>query len=250
MCSSDLYFAWDQNGSSSFRQMTFGQDPSTNYVFGTAQGTNVYIDQTNFNNNYRNRWLTCVYATSDSSGDFANWQGGTDTYGNGWCARVRLFDTETMTEIPSVYAVNGDGWLFNTSGAIPDLTQAWTYGYGSSTNSLNHFGWFDNDSTLYYRSDIQILSSWYAIGNMVDVGDSQYYNQLAGNALSKTVGGYKPLSAYGFASAGTGYNQGGYGTNIYTNPQYTWGRLPANSVIEIGVTSSQNPPDPAEFTSL
>lgn len=245
------YYAWDLNGSQSYRHISLAKDPSdTYYVFGTAEGTNVYVDISTFNSTYRNRWLTCIYATSNSSGDFANWQGGSDTYGNSWAARVRLFDTATMTLIPSAYSNQGDGWLFNSSGNTPDLTQAWTLGYGTSTNFINNFGYFDGDSTLYYRNDLQVLSNWYAIGDTVDIGDNQYYNQLAGSAMSKTVGGIKPIGAWAFNSVGTGYNQGGFGTNIYTNPQYTWARLPANSVIEVGVSSSQNPPDPAEFISL
>jgi hypothetical protein len=228
--------------------MVLAQEPGgANYVFGTGAGPNVYVNRTVFDANYRNKWLTCIYSTSNSSSDFANWAGGTDPYSNSWCGRNRLYLTETMTPIPSVYSANGDGWLFNTTGNTVDLTQAWTLNFGSSSYWLGPYGVF-GDSTLYYRRDMEILSAWYTIGDMVDIGDTQYSNQLAGNAFSKTVNGIEPWIAYAFHSAGTAIVNAG-DTWGYTNPTYTWGRIPP-ATVQLQVPFGTASPQPPEFVSL
>jgi hypothetical protein len=190
--------------------------------------------------------LTCIYSTSDSSSDFANWAGGTDPYGNAWAARVRLYETETMTPIASVYSDLGDGWLTNNTGSVPDLTQAWDLSAG--TYNFNPFGFFNNDSTLYYRTDLQVMSAWYTIGSMVDTGNTEYSNQLAGSAFSKTVNGIKPWLAYAFHGAGTALTNAG-DIWAYTNPVYTWGRLPP-AQVQIGVTFGTPSPVPPQYISL
>jgi hypothetical protein len=223
------------------------QEPGgNNYVFGTAQGPNLYVNKTLFNANYRNKWLTAIYSTSDTSADFANWAGGTDTPGQSWAARCRLYETETMTPIVGTYSNLGDGWLFDTTGNAPDLTQAWNLNAGTYT--LGPFVGFGGDSTLYYRTDIQVMSVWYTIGNMVDTGDTQYSNQLAGSAFSKTVNGIKPWVAFAFHGAGTALVNSGE-TWGYSNPVYTWGRMPL-STVQITVPFDTPTPQPPEYISL
>lgn len=241
------FVQFDNAGTSSFRSITLAQEPGgANYVFGTATGVNVYVDKTLFDANYRNKWLTCIYSTSDTSADFANWSGGTDTYGNSWAARVRLYETETMTPIASVYGDQGDGWIDNATGSVPDLTQSWDLQAG--TYNCNPFGFFDGDSTLYYRTDLQVMSVWYTIGSMVDTGDVQYSNQLAGSAFSKTINSIEPWMAWAFHGAGTPVINAG-DTYAYTNPVYTWGRLPP-AQVQIGVTFGTPTPQPPEYISL
>jgi hypothetical protein len=245
----NYFFGFSNNGTDSFRNISIGQDPGDNYAFGNGSGANIYVNKTVFNNNYRNRWLTCVFATSDTSADFADWAGGSDTYGNSWAGRARLFDTETMTPIATVNTDGGDGWSFNSHGSVPDLTQAWTSGFETSDYYLNTFGSFgDFDSTLYHRSDIQIMSVWYAVGSMVDIGLPEYYNQLAGSAVSKTVGGIRPWTAWSMHSAGTELLNGAVVFG-YKNPQYTWARFPA-CTVSIQTAFDQVSPVPPEYISL
>jgi hypothetical protein len=241
-------FSFDNNGTNSFRGMSLGQDPGDNYVFGTGGGSNIYVNKTVFNNNYRNRWLTCVFATSDTSADFADWAAGTDNFGNSWAGRTRLFDTETMTLIASSQESGPDSWLFGTDGSVPDLTQNWTLGFESSDYALNSFGFFSNDSTEYHRSDIQIMSVWYTIGSTVDIALPEYHNQLAGSAMSKTVNGIKPWSAWSMHTAGTAAVNSGV-TYGYRNPHYTWARFPP-SQVEISTFFGQVDPVPPEYISL
>jgi hypothetical protein len=241
------FVQFNNNGTQSFRPLTLAQEPGgANYVFGSGSGVNVYVNKALFDANYRNKWLTCIYSTSDTSADFANWAGGTDTYGNSWACRARLYETETMTPIPSVYSNQGDGWLFDNTGSVPDLTQAWDLNAG--TYNFNPFGYFDNDSTLYYRTDLEIMSVWYTVGNMVDIGNTEYSNQLAGSAFSKTVNSIKPWIAYAFHGAGTPVINSG-DTYAYTNPVATWGRMPA-AKVQIGVTFGTPSPQPAQYISL
>jgi len=243
----DMSVQFNNSGTQSFRTMALAQEPGgANYVFGTANGPNVYVNKTLFDANYRNKWLTCIYSTSDTSADFANWSGGTDPYGNSWCARVRLYLTETMTPIASVYSNEGDGWLFDTTGSVPDLTQAWDLAAG--TYNFGPFGYFAGDSTLYYRTDLQVMSVWYTIGSMVDTGLTQYSNQLAGSAFSKTINSIEPWMAWAFHGAGTPVINAG-DTYAYTNPVYTWGRLPP-AQVQIGVTFGTPAPQPPEYRSL
>ena len=241
------FVLFDNAGTQSFRSITLAQEPgAANYVFGTANNVNVYVNKTLFDANYRNKWLTCIYSTSDTSADFANWAGGTDPYGNAWAGRVRLYETETMTPIASVYSDLGDGWLSNATGSVPDLTQSWDLSAG--TYNFNPFGFFNGDSTLYYRTDLEVMSVWYTIGSMVDTGDTQYSNQLAGSAFSTTVNSIKPWIAYAFHGAGTAQINAG-DIWAYTNPVATWSRMPA-SVVQIGVGFGTPTPVPPEYISL
>jgi hypothetical protein len=243
----EMYMPFDNAGTQSFRSITLAQEPGGNrYVFGTAQGPNLYVDKTTFNNNYRNKWLTAIYSTSDTSADFANWAGGTDTYSQSWAGRCRLYETETMTPVPSYYANGGDGWLFETTGSTPDLTQAWNLNAG--TYNFGPFGFFSSDSTLYYRTDMQVMSVWYTIGDMIDPAETQYSNQLAGSAFSKTVNGIKPWVAFAFHGAGTPQVNAG-DTWGYDNPVYTWGRLPP-AQVRISVEFDTPTPQPPEYISL
>lgn len=241
------FVQFNNAGTQSFRPLTLAQEPGgANYVFGSGSGVNVYVNKAVFDANYRNKWLTCIYSTSDTSADFADWAGGTDTYGNSWACRARLYETETMTPIPSVYANQGDGWLFDNTGSVPDLTQSWDLQAG--TYNFNPFGYFGGDSTAYYRTDLEIMSVWYTVGSMVDIGDVQYSNQLAGSAFSKTVNGIKPWMAWAFHGAGTPLTNAG-DIWAYTNPVYTWGRLPP-AVVQIGVTFGTPTPQPPQYVSI
>lgn len=200
------------------------------YIFGQgASGARVVLTTSQMAN-YRNRWLGVIVCGSNSSSDFANWTGGSDTANTQYAQRALLIDIVDGTIIGQ-----DDRWNNQTFNTV-DLTQQWTFGYLAGTYYDNSFGYFDNDITLYYRDQIQVGSHWFAIGDMVDPVD--YYTQLVGFGLPNTVNGIKAWFYWYADEAGTAQGTPTFG---YTQDTPTDSRCPANTRITIRTAANDSP---------
>jgi len=191
---------------------------------------------------YRNRWLTAIICTSDSTSDFANWTGtGANTYS--WASRVVLYDilSDTVIATADTYATQAVGTV--------DLTQTWTFGYASSSYFVNNFINFSN-LTLYDTDEFLISQQWFAIGETLDPG--VYYSELAGNAVNSTVDGVRAWLNINSNSVGTVILDGNLNDYGYYVDIGTWGgaRQPSDSQYEIHGNYNQVPPDSPVFVSF
>ncbi len=187
------YYIFEQLGVANWpRNLSLGATSEfagdRNWSFG-FNNVNAFISDSQMNQ-IRNTWVTVILATSDTSTDFANWQGGTDNTGLGWAGRAQLVNTATNTVIAQT-----DGWI-NASFALGlDLTQQYTVGFNSSNYFVNSFQ-YSNDWSLYNRKDVNFASSWFAIGSMFDPSDAVLRSQVMGSAMSASVNGVQPLVWY------------------------------------------------------
>lgn len=189
---------------------------------------------------FRNRWVTMLVATSDSSSDFADWTAGPDWSGYSWAARFRLIDVDTGTVI-----AENDAWSFRAQGTI-DLTQAWTLNSGSYSYSLT-----TSIQSGANASDINILCFQHFIGSVVDIGHPEYYLALSGSAPVTTLGSNRAWAVLRFDGTGdqilNQYSEvNGY---RYTNP--AWSRQGSSAVVEArGTSFSTTPAQAPAMTSL
>lgn len=237
-----VYNVTNSNGTQSYRQ-TNSYKSNNIYGFSTGDGGNINIPAATFDASYRNKWLTYLAATSDNpTVDFANWTGGsTDTFGYGWGTRAYLINAETGTVIDT-----GDGWNYGAANS-PDLAQYWTWGDGTSSYTLNHFIYYQNDISLYYRNDVTFLSHWYGLGSSLDPGATWPY--FYGTGIPATVAGVKAWNRWIFGSAGTVLTNGSgidYGYTIPIGGTAMGSRAPANTVLriqaDVSATSAQTIP--------
>jgi hypothetical protein len=153
----------------------------------------------NIQNNYLDRWLAFVSATSDTTSTFANWTGGSLTARN-WCERSILVDIATQTIIgqadavalatggfdnsqnfsTQAYAIDSGSYQFQSQGIIQDS--------GSYSSTFN--------ATPYYK-----LSDWVTVGNTFDPID--YWQQITGETPLPVVNGYTAWFVTNSDSAGT-----------------------------------------------
>jgi hypothetical protein len=140
---------------------------------------------------YRNRWLALVSATSDIDKDFENWYSARSVNPHQYCVRNLLVDIESSTLIGKF-----DTHAYNIKNKI-DLTQAW-YAADNMYNADNDY--HDRRFLLIGRNNqytqaenqLQILSSWIAIGSCLD--PAKYWSQISGSNLPQVVNGHRAWS--------------------------------------------------------
>ena len=176
-------FETPSTGSSISRSLSIATRPGQNtFQFG-ASNTGVNITLTPAQTDLlRNRWITLIASYSDTSSSFSNWTGGSDGPGLSWAVRTLIVDVETQTILHLL-----DGWVSNSALLGIDLTQQWTVGYGGSDHFINTFQYAENDWLTYDRKDIQVGSTWFAIGDQFDPSDVANYSQLATNAVNPVI---------------------------------------------------------------
>lgn len=153
----------------------------------------------NIQNNYLDRWLAFVSATSDTTSTFANWTGGSLTSRN-WCERSILVDIASQTIIgqadavalatggfdnnqnfsTQAYEIDNGSYQFKSQGVIQDA--------GNYSSTFN--------ATPYYK-----LSDWITVGNTFDPID--YWQQITGETPQAVVDGYTAWFISSSTSAGT-----------------------------------------------
>jgi len=144
---------------------------------------------------YRNKWLTIISATSDSTSDFANWTGtGTNTYGH--CERLYLVEADT-----GVILQQKDSYA-TVNNFTPDLSQSWQLNTGSY-NYGQYFYLYSEDGTNFQNdnNDMEHLSSWAAFGQTFD--PATYYTELLGVGIADTVAGVQAWTNLYYPSEGT-----------------------------------------------
>jgi len=144
---------------------------------------------------YRNKWLTIISATSDSTSDFANWTGtGTNTYGH--CERLYLVEADT-----GVILQQKDSYA-QVNNFTPDLSQSWQLNTGSY-NYGQYFYLYSEDGTNFQNdnNDMEHLSSWAAFGQTFD--PATYYTELLGVGIADTVAGVQAWINLYYPSSGT-----------------------------------------------
>lgn len=222
-----LYDVMNNNGTDNYYSVGIVKNNNTYLLSPSTQFQGISLTPTQLDS-YRNRWLTLICATSDSTSTFANWTGtGTNTYN--WASRMVLYDVENNTVLRT-----SDQYAYAAVGTV-DLTQTWTLGYLTSSYYLNHFVFYDNPS-LYYRYDSNVASTWYAIGETFD--PSVYYSQLAGSGVGSTVNGVRAWTVFGSNGAGTASG------DTRTQLIGTWGntRMPSANAILLRGGSSETLP--------
>jgi hypothetical protein len=218
-----------------------GDDPEFGgIVFSSGgAGTGIRFPGDQFDQ-YRNRWLTFIAASSDDSADFANWSGGPANEYN-WAFRLVLIDVGSAQIIGQA-----DGWSFRAAGTI-DLTQTWYFNTGGSytfSSSLN----LSVDSASAY--DIAFASSQSYIGSTADPADPAVYLDLLGTGFNTELNGDTPISGWTFDSAGTALT-GTYGTYGYSTAVVPWTRLPTSGVaFRIQADANLDPAEAPVFTSF
>ena len=236
---------YNNNGESQSRGPSWwsnGDDPEFGGIVFSSGGASVSLtfpgDQFD---QYRDRWLTFIAATSDNTEDFANWSGGSAPNAFNWAFRLVLIDVETAEIIQQ-----RDGWSFRAAGTI-DLTQSWylnsggSYVFGSGIN-------LSNDSASAY--DIAFASSQSYIGSTADPADPAVYNDLLGTGFNTAYGGQTPISGWTFDSAGTAIT-GTYGTYGYSTAVVPWSRLPTSgTAFQIQADNNLDPAEAPVFTSF
>jgi len=186
----------------------------------------------------RNRWLTLIVCTSNTSDDFGNWTGGDDFGDSGQAYRTQVYDVDTGDLVQSQ-----DGWGFGPSDTI-DLEAEWTLGFESSSEWYQHFISFGQDG--YDTQQVQFLSYQFSIGSTVD--PQIHGRDLMGSGFNTSVEGIQPWMAWNFNSAGTEIS-GSYGVRGYEHPFDPACRMPAG-VVQITCNVDQDPATPPVFTSL
>ena len=144
---------------------------------------------------YRNKWLTIISATSDSTSDFANWTGtGTNTYG--YCERLYLVEADTGVILQQQDSYAQDNYF------SADLSQSWQLNTGSY-NYEQYLYLYSDDGTNFYNNnnDMEHLSSWAAFGQTFD--PATYYTELLGVGIADTVAGVQAWSNLYYPSSGT-----------------------------------------------
>jgi hypothetical protein len=144
---------------------------------------------------YRNRWLALVSATSDNFTDFKNWKSARALNTHQYCVRNLLVDIESGTIIGKF-----DTHAYNIKNKI-DLTQTW-YAADNLDKTVNdyHDRRFlflgGNGHCTQAENQLQILSSWVAIGSCLD--PDKYWSQISGINLPETVDGHRAWSTLEF----------------------------------------------------
>jgi len=240
-----LFNQYNNNGESQTRGPGWrsnGDDPEFGGIVFTSGGAavNLVFPGDQFDQ-YRDRWLTFIAASSDNTEDFANWSGGSAPNEYNWAFRLVLIDVSSGQIIQK-----RDGWSFRAAGTI-DLTQSWylnsggSYVFGSSIN-------LSTDSASAY--DIAFASSLSYIGSTADPADPAVYLELAGTGFNTAYGGQTPISGWTFDSAGTALT-GTYGTWGYSTDIVPWSRLPTSGVtIRIQADNNLDPAEAPVFTSF
>lgn len=139
---------------------------------------------------YRNRWLALVSATSNTEKDFENWHSAKLANPYQYCVRNLLVDIESSTPIGKF-----DTYAYNIKNKI-DLTQTW---YAADNLDETHDNCHDRRFLLLGRNQytqaenqLQILSSWVAIGSCLD--PDKYWSKISGSNLPEEVDGHRAWS--------------------------------------------------------
>ena len=220
---------------------TDGDDPETGgIVFSSGgAGTNIRFPGDQFDQ-YRNRWLTFIAASSDDSADFANWTGGTSPNAYDWAFRLVLLDVSSAQIIGQA-----DGWSFRAAGTI-DLTQDWEIN-GSSDYHLNSSLNLPTEDLSQY--DIEFACYQGIMGSTADPADPAVYLDLMGTGFNTLTQGLKPIVGWTFDAAGTAIT-GTYGTYGYSQDLITWSRLPSGLTSTIQADNNLDPAEAPVFTSF
>jgi hypothetical protein len=140
---------------------------------------------------YRNRWLGLVSATSDTFTDFEDFKSARLVNPYQYCVRNVLVDIDSGTIIGKF-----DTHAYNIKNKI-DLTQAW-YAADNLDNADDdyHDRRFlllgKNNQYTQAENQLQILSSWIAIGSCLD--PAKYWSQISGFNLPQVVNGHRAWS--------------------------------------------------------
>jgi hypothetical protein len=140
---------------------------------------------------YRNRWLTLVSATSNTTKDFKNWGSDPEMNPYQYCVRNLLVDIESGTIIGKF-----DTHAYNIKNKI-DLTQTW---YAADNMDKSDNDYHDrrflflgrNGHFTQAENQLQILSSWVAIGSCLD--PNKYWSKISGSNLPAAVDGHRAWS--------------------------------------------------------
>jgi hypothetical protein len=183
-----------QIGPSIIGSWNYAGGGAMSYKVGVGPFSQIQITPATFAT-YRNKWLTIISATSDSTSDFANWTGtGTNTYG--YCERIYLVEADTgvVLQQQDSYAVDN---YFSA-----DLSQSWQLNTGSY-NYEQYLYLYSEDGTNFKNNnnDMDHLSSWAAFGQTFD--PATYYTELLGVGIADTVAGVQAWSNLYYASLGT-----------------------------------------------
>jgi hypothetical protein len=143
---------------------------------------------------YRNRWLALVSATSDTITDFENWKSSGVLNTHQYSVRNLLVDIESGTTIGKF-----DAHAYNIKDEI-DLTQTW---YAADNIYKADNDYHDRRFLLLGRNQytqaenqLQILSSWVAIGSCLD--PIRYWSRISGSNLPEVVDGHRAWSTLEF----------------------------------------------------
>jgi hypothetical protein len=207
------------------------------YLMGGGNGPNCQFDSAQMDQ-LRNRWLTLIVCTSNTSDDFGNWTGGDDFGETGQAYRTQVYDVDTGDLVQSQ-----DGWAFGPPGIV-DLEAEWTLGFESSGEWYQHFINLGQDG--YDTQQVQFLSYQHALGSTVD--PQIHGRDLMGSGFNTAVEGIQPWMAWNFNSAGTAIS-GSYGDRGYQHPFDPACRMPPGGV-EITCAFDKDPATPPVFTSL
>jgi hypothetical protein len=158
------------------------------YTFDYFTGLAITVD--NFKP-YRNRWLALVSATSDTFTDFEDFKSARSVNPHQYCVRNVLVDIDSGTIIGKF-----DTHAYNIKNKI-DLTQAW-YAADNMDNADDdyHDRRFlllgKNNQYTQAENQLQILSSWIAIGSCLD--PAKYWSRISGSDLPQVVDGHRAWS--------------------------------------------------------